>query len=465
MIQFLETFINKGVSFEMTGVVFLLIMISFIRGKKASKKEVLMDFSVVIVATLIEELIASTGIYKLAIFVETYAFNPVGYISLILVLVYIKRKYKTNYTAMYGTLFFFLSTTVNSLVYNFQSTFIISPLFQNLQKLRFSTETSEIIFDASFIFLTALVPCIIMFLITELFLKKIKKDEVIFSKRDQYIFIAIYIVLYLTFATVIGLVNDIPYDREQSVMFAEIFHAINKKESLLGIGVLISGILNLYFYVKISNLYKKDCENKITESFINYTDKYLDKAIEHEEKISKLCHDFKNHMMVIASLKENGIEEVNEYLKPIEDMKNDLPIKVASGNAIADIILNEKASDMVKLGIKYDIKVAIPKDIKMEPHDLGSILFNTIDNAIDGSMHEEDGWIDIDISPKGKNLVYTISNSYNDKKTKEKSYSKKENICSGYGNNIVKNILKKYNGDMDIEKKDNKYSVSMYFSV
>ena len=49
--------------------------------------------------------------------------------------------------------------------------------------------------------------------------------------------------------------------------------------------------------------------------------------------------------------------------------------------------MNDKYSEAILHGIDFDIKAIAPPKINIEDIDLSSILFNTIDNAIEACLN------------------------------------------------------------------------------
>nr|WP_229768596.1 GHKL domain-containing protein [Tissierella pigra] len=98
--------------------------------------------------------------------------------------------------------------------------------------------------------------------------------------------------------------------------------------------------------------------------------------------------------------------------------------------------------------------------------DLSSILFNTIDNAIEACMNSsaENKYINLELYPDANFLCYKIRNNYNSTNGNShmRTYlNKKKYISSGYGLSIIEDIINKYDGYMDIKKNDMEYLVTI----
>lgn len=103
---------------------------------------------------------------------------------------------------------------------------------------------------------------------------------------------------------------------------------------------------------------------------------------------------------------------------------------------------------------------------KMNDLDLSSILFNTIDNSIEACLNSnlENKYIYLQLYPDGNFLYYKIKNNYDASNSpchKKLFLNKRDYIEKGYGLRIVRDIVEKYDGYIDIDKCDNEYSVTM----
>lgn len=179
-----------------------------------------------------------------------------------------------------------------------------------------------------------------------------------------------------------------------------------------------------------------------------------------------MWHDMNNHINTLRLMSSSENNDSINYLNSIENKIKKLPNSIKTGNSLADIIFNEKYSEAFLHNIDFDVKCVLPPILSIDNTDLSSILFNTIDNAIEANMNVDDGnrYIYIEMYPKANFLYYKIKNSYNSKmnsNTPKKTFSKKEYINSGYGMRIIKDIVYKLNGNIKIDKTDDTFTVTI----
>lgn len=220
-----------------------------------------------------------------------------------------------------------------------------------------------------------------------------------------------------------------------------------------------------------ANAFYIDLQKETTKMIYNKSyEKFITNAELRNDTLSKMWHDMANHIKVLEKM--NEIEDGNyvRYINSIKDKLGEIPNKISTGNRLIDIILNDKYLEATMQGIDFDIKAIAPPELGIDDIKLSSILFNTIDNAIEACLNcsEENRYIYLEIYPDGNFLCYKIKNSYNptkDNSTKKIYFNKKKYISSGYGLSIIEDIVGKYDGYMNIKKDHKEYSVKIVINL
>lgn len=200
------------------------------------------------------------------------------------------------------------------------------------------------------------------------------------------------------------------------------------------------------------------------------TERYLKMNEQTNLQIRKIRHDINNHIINIKNiLSDRDDDKINEYINGIIEDLDDSPITIRSGNAIADIVLNQKLNEARKNNIDIAISAVIPPDTSINPADLSSILFNSIDNAMEASLKIDDidkRKIKINIHPKKDYLYFEIINNVRENHEFQKGITLKENKEEhGYGLIILEDITNKYDGFMNYEIVDNEFTLYMIVSL
>lgn len=184
---------------------------------------------------------------------------------------------------------------------------------------------------------------------------------------------------------------------------------------------------------------------------------------EGQEKLRDIRHDIKNRIMGVYMAAQNGedariiIGELGKLLENIDSVK--------AGNYSDDTTVN--AIIHYKLAPYIDSDISINADVKCHKHlsipsgDMGVILGNLIDNAIEACQQvEKSAYIDICGYSRINMWVLSIENSKSPAQTK-----KEADINHGRGLKNVKNIVENHKGTMKIIEEENRYIVELTFEI
>ncbi len=113
--------------------------------------------------------------------------------------------------------------------------------------------------------------------------------------------------------------------------------------------------------------------------------------------IRRIKHDMKNTVSVIIRLSDlNGGEENTELKKYLAELSGDLEkseLLFKTGNTVADTLLNIKYHEGKRCieELQIDAKeLMFPKDLKIFSYDIGAVLGNALDNAIEACVKLKD---------------------------------------------------------------------------
>lgn len=364
-------------------------------------------------------------IISIILFLITFAYNVEFYKKILLV-----------------TLYYFIIIVSELLV-----TLIISNI------LNIDLENIELIYEYSFLFL-GVISKVLTLLIASIVKGVFMNKRVILPNLLNYVFISVLLFsitsMILLFYASIGL-------QSKSIQF--ILFLIS-----LFILFICIGVLTIYFY---ANDFYVALQKSTTRSIYDKTYKrFIINSKKREDSLSKIWHDMNNHIKVLEEMTAEKDGKNIEYINNLKDKIKNIPNKISSGNSLIDTILNDKYLEATSHNIDFSIKAVAPPKLNIDDLDLSSILFNSIDNSIEACLNNnlENNFIYLDLYPEGNFLYYKIKNSYNNSK---KSYSKKtylnkkEYITDGYGLRIIKDIVDKYDGYIDINKSNDEYTITI----
>ena len=205
--------------------------------------------------------------------------------------------------------------------------------------------------------------------------------------------------------------------------------------------------LNQQYYYRIENM---ELSTKLREE--SYM---LQKIDEMYEDNRILRHDLKHYLVIVQGMLSNHqVEEAMKYLDEVIGTRFQSGQAYYTNSSIVNTVLNDKGGICLKNKIDYEVQVSgeIPEHIQME---IGIMLSNIIDNAIEAQLKQETRWIRIKMA-KHKGMFMIKVENYIHESVLERNPSflttKKDKINHGIGIRSVKKIVKKLEGIYSCEE-------------
>ena len=229
---------------------------------------------------------------------------------------------------------------------------------------------------------------------------------------------------------------------------------------------VISDVLCCRGLIQNSQLYETKMRNEQLEYERSTQYRYYEKINELQHEIMKYRHDFNNVLTTAMNLytypdtAEKGKEMLDELSR--KNQSNKMPFYCA--NNIVNAILWDKSNTAKESGVTLDCDASLSNDIPIDDVDLCCLIVNMLDNAIRGAKAaENDKSIGIKIKEENGRIYISVSNYADmpDFESTEKLPSTKANKNHGYGTEIIRNIVQKYDGDVLFTCKDRKFSTAL----
>lgn len=181
-----------------------------------------------------------------------------------------------------------------------------------------------------------------------------------------------------------------------------------------------------------------------------------------------LYHDMNHHLQMIYHLAKNqGISEITEYVSSISAPINEITDMTWSGVDVVDAILNHTIHEARKQGIELSVNVEFPPNSTITSDDLCVILFNLLDNAMEACLRymqrsENSPFVEITIRRIHQFLIIKIQNPCMPPRKLFGIFptTKPDSLHHGIGLRNVRETVEKYNGSLEIEVKDNLFTVT-----
>lgn len=191
-------------------------------------------------------------------------------------------------------------------------------------------------------------------------------------------------------------------------------------------------------------------------------------ARENVALINQKCHDLKHQIRVLRNADK---DELDRYLGEIEKSVKIYEAIVKTGNDVFDTILTEKSLYCQE----HQIQVSCVADTSqmgfMDTIDLYALLGNAMDNAIEAVEKFEEPQmrqIDVMIYSQQNFLVMNIINPVAEELVYEDGLpvtTKPDKQVHGFGLHSMKQILKKYDGFLNVSEEDGCFSLKMLVPI
>lgn len=237
-----------------------------------------------------------------------------------------------------------------------------------------------------------------------------------------------------------------------------LFHTISIARTY--IFTVVISIVALICFDRMQTKYETDKHNK--EAIIQNMAKeeeFVQELEKQQLEIRKINHNL-NHILIIlqSHLKQGEYKEALEYI----DKNLDIHIKAYqalthTGMTMIDSTINHQIYQMKEQNIEYDEDITKILHLgSIVPDDLSLVLGLAFDNAREACEKVKDQRkISLKLQSKQTHIIIHITNSIpRGSHPYFHKTSKKDSVAHGYGVKGIKEIAKKYHGDVKYDVKD-----------
>ncbi|MDR0917929.1 MAG: GHKL domain-containing protein [Oscillospiraceae bacterium] len=290
---------------------------------------------------------------------------------------------------------------------------------------------------------------IIYFICVNLVLRFTKNKNHNLNFIEWIIILVIFIVSYIALLTLWQL------SRDSNLKYSPL--VITSSISLGLISILVYFLLN-----KLSdNNYLREEYNLL--KLKNQTEiKIYSEISSQYEELNCLRHDLSHHLTVIFDFAENNkSDKICEYISNLRNFNISInpDDTVYTKNNIIDLVLNNKIYLAKQNNIPFKFKINITSIDKITEYSnqIGTVLANLLDNAINASIESEIKTIELKIYNVNDFIVIIVKNRVNFNIISDNPNlrtSKRDKNKHGFGLLSVKSIVNKCNGTFEIKTTD-----------
>jgi len=212
-------------------------------------------------------------------------------------------------------------------------------------------------------------------------------------------------------------------------------------------------------------LFQKMIDKRIEAYQSDLLRKYYDEVEFMYRKMRGWRHDYHNHIQALqASMALGRYDEVNNYLRSLNDDLTNVDTTIKTGRVMVDAILNGKMNIAAQNDIPVNAKAKIPEHAQITDVDLCVIIGNLLDNAIEENkkLPVDGRFIRIYIGQKNTQFYLAFTNAAGKKKERRGSlFGSTKGVDHGFGLARVESIVKKYGGLFFADSEDGGFTAEI----
>lgn len=212
-------------------------------------------------------------------------------------------------------------------------------------------------------------------------------------------------------------------------------------------------------------LLRKWMNKRIEDYQSDLLQKYCDEVESMYTKMRGWRHDYHNHIQALqASMAFGRYEEVDAYLRQLNDDLTQVDSTVKTGRIMIDAILNGKLNIAAQNEIAVNVKAKIPEGTPVTDVDLCAIIGNLLDNAIEENkrLPQEDRFLRIYIGQKNTQLYLAFTNAAGKKLNKRRNlFPSAKGARHGIGLARVESLVRKYGGLFSADSEDGGFTAEL----
>ena len=310
----------------------------------------------------------------------------------------------------------------------------------------------------------------VLFVAMTLILYRLMKDVTIMAWQDVILLSILNLVGSMITKIIVGLLT-VKIDDELFILFDEKPDLLWKMP-LVAVLIFAGEAALIYFWQRYRILLAERQKHFVEEQQIKVMKMRLEEAENFYGSIRKVRHEMKNHMANIKGLAGAGeYGEIEDYVRRMDETMQELEYKYVTGNAVTDVIINDKCRKAEKAGIRFDADFRYGGEIPA--FDLGIILNNLLDNAIEAceKLETGKGFVRLSLKRKKQFLILCVENSFDGAVPVSKGSplppTTKQSILPGIitehgiGLENVRDIAERYFGGVNIKVKGDVFHVTV----
>lgn len=252
--------------------------------------------------------------------------------------------------------------------------------------------------------------------------------------------------------------------------------------ALIGIvpAILLLCMFSMTYSVKLFqnmiSLHEEQRRLALLEKQVDSMEEYIGETERVYSGVRAMRHDMRNQLTVLSELARRGEEEaLQAYLGEMNQTLNGLDFPWRTGSAVVDTLLAIKYHEAQKRisGLRFETEeLMIPRQLRIRAMDLGVILGNGLDNAIEAcaalkaAQPEAEPFIRMTAMWKGKFFLLEMTNSFEGELLCGEGdalprTTKSDNVLHGIGLHSIRTTAEKYHGGVDWSAEEGVFTLTV----
>lgn len=228
--------------------------------------------------------------------------------------------------------------------------------------------------------------------------------------------------------------------------------------------IIIISLLFFGFQCQYSRLQELYAEKQQIQQELENTEYFYEKIQQGQDTIRNIRHDMKNRLSgILAAMQEEETDRqrIEAELKAALGMISSVKEERYCNNNYINSILSYKLQDIASDQIDVSVRMLYPEKLNIDYGDMGVLLGNLIDNAVEACEYvkTEKPYIHIKGYENALKWYLEIENS------RSLHQPLKNSINHGRGIRNVEQVLQKYHAELRIKKSETKYKTEIVFMI
>lgn len=251
------------------------------------------------------------------------------------------------------------------------------------------------------------------------------------------------------------------------------YDKLNPSTSLSDTSLLLLAVLSFAGLLWAMLVLERQQRLEWEHALAQHNQVYYETMEQQQFEIRRLKHDLSNHLQVLAALPE---EKRTSYIEEMLKGPALSQVLTYSGDAAVNAVLTAKESLMRQRDIVFLAEVEIPAELPFDKVDICALFANALDNAVEACalLPKEERKISLVArSRKGMLAVHVrnpcvarpVADHVTDHRMGKEMIlqtTKADMGNHGFGLRSIREVVKKYGGNMEIGQKEGEFELFLY---